>query len=101
MRFMTSITAASICLSMTNINTASAESACEEAAIRSHLELMAYCKFESETPTPNTSADTGAVARAIDPAISMDSLRTNDRFANYIICENTAMRWYLAERSAC
>ncbi|MFT7509011.1 MAG: hypothetical protein ACI9KS_001184 [Sulfitobacter sp.] len=46
MRFMTSITAASICLSMTNINTASADSACVKAAIRSHFELMEYCKAE-------------------------------------------------------
>lgn len=66
MRFMTSITAASICLSMTNINTASTDSACVEAAIRSHFELMEFCKAELENPHTDSAPD-AARARSADP----------------------------------
>jgi hypothetical protein len=96
MRFMTSITAASICLSMTNINTASADSACVEAAIRSHFELMEYCKAEFYSLGSRVP---GGVSS--DPARSNTGIQTTNNFFNYTTCENTAMTWYLIERDAC
>jgi hypothetical protein len=98
MRFMTSITAASICLSMTNINTASAEGACVEAAIRSHLVLMEYCVAENETPQDYTGAG-GASDWYFPPVPSANP--AGNPWENFRICERTAYNIYLAERSAC